>query len=138
MPRENNGETLREPMLECLKRVTEELAEKLEELNKLVKEKTGKDLKLEILSVVQHAADDYRIKVRGIAFTSKTTEEEFQVKWMSDTCPSSIHLLQWRMVAFGRGRNFIYCGVVDATSEALAKEIAIYTHHMQIPGVLSR
>jgi hypothetical protein len=133
-----DGEVLRVPMLQCLKRITKELADKFQDVNKFVEEKTGKKLNLELISVVQKAEDDFRIKVRGTVFTKRITEEEFQVVWWIHTCPAHFYLLQWDQVAFGRGHNFLYSGVIEAKSEVLAKEIAIYTHHEQIPRVLSR
>ncbi|MDD5464096.1 MAG: hypothetical protein PHP62_03025 [Candidatus Moranbacteria bacterium] len=133
-----DGEILRVPMLQCLKRITEELGDKLKDVNRLVEEKSDKKLNLAVVSVIQKAEDDFRIKVRGISHTGKMVEEEFQVLWRSYTCPAHFHLLQWGRVAFGPGYNFIYCGVISARSEILAREIGIYTHHLQIPGILSR
>ncbi|KKP94606.1 MAG: hypothetical protein US25_C0028G0003 [Candidatus Moranbacteria bacterium GW2011_GWE1_36_7] len=134
----DSGEILREPMLQCLKRITEELAERLQEVNRFVEEKTSKKLNLEVISIVQKTETDYRIRVRGISHTGRMVEEEFQILWWSHTCPAHFHLHQWGRVAFGPGYNFIYCGVIDAWSKILAREIGIYTHHLQIPGVLSR
>ena len=133
-----DGEILRIPMLQCLKRITEELAEKLQDVNRCVEEKTDTKLNLEVISITQRKEDDFRIKVKGVAFTGRVTEEEFQVLWWSHTCPAHFHLQQWGRVAFGRGYNFVYCGVIEARSEILAREIGIYTHHLQIPGILSR
>ncbi len=133
-----NGEILRVPMLQCLKRIMGEIEEKFQAINKLVEEKTLKKLNLELVSITQKAEDDFRIKVRGISHAGRMVDEEFQVLWWSNICPAYFHLLQWGSVAFGPGYNFIYCGVIDAWSEALAMEIAIRTHHLQIPGILSR
>lgn len=137
MGKEDN-EILRVPMLKCLARIIEELTEGLQRVNQSVEEKTEEKLNLEAVSITKKAEDDFRIKIRGTAFTRRTVEEEFQVLWMGNTCPTHFHLLQWDRVAFGPGCAFIYRGVIEASSEVLAREIAIYTHHLQIPGVLSR
>lgn len=132
------GEILGVPMLQCLKRITEELADKLRDLSGFVKERTGKNLNLELVSIVQNAENDFRIKVRGITHSGRMTEEEFQVLWLNHVCPAYFHLYQRDRVPFDIGYAFVYCGVIEANSEILAKEIAIYTHHLQIPGILSR
>lgn len=131
-------EILRVPMLVCLKRVIGELADKLQGINELVEKRTGQKLDLKIVSVDQIKKEDFRIKVSGITTSKRETEEEFQVLWWSNTCPTYFHLLQRDRIAYSCGHEFIYRGLVDARSEILGREVAIWTHRMQIPGVLSR
>ncbi|NTV22503.1 MAG: hypothetical protein HGB03_02975 [Candidatus Yonathbacteria bacterium] len=130
----SSDKELRSPMLQCLKRIIGGLSEKLQTVKNQVEKNTGKKLNLEVISIFQKADDDFRIKVRGISFSGHAVEKEFQVVWWGHTCPTSFHLLRWDHFKF----DFIYCGVIAANPEILAKEIAIYTYGKQIPEVLSR
>jgi hypothetical protein len=132
------SECLKEPMLQVLTRVINEISDQFKILNQLVEEKAGRKLNLQIVNILQVTENYWRIKVKGNSFTGRETKEEFKLVWWEHTCPANFHLLQWGRVAFGPGYNFIYGGVVEPNAEYIAKELAIYTHHEQIPGVLSR
>lgn len=131
-------ECLREPMLQILARIIAELKDQLQVLNELVKKEAGIVLNMEITHVCRVADDDWRIKVKGNSFTGRENEEEFKLVWWSHTCPANFHLLQWGKGAFSFEYNFLYSGVVEPNARYIAREIAIYTHHQQIPKVLSR
>lgn len=133
------AQELKAPMLQCLKRITMELAERLCEINSSVEEKSGIGLGMGIVYVEEKSEDDFRIKVKGNTHSGRVTEELFQVSWKDHTCPTYFHLQRWERGSLGQqGYDFHYCGMVKPSSNDLAKEIAIYTHHMQISGVLSR
>lgn len=131
-------EIRRDAWRNILERMLEELPAALEVINKKVEASTGKKLGLQVISIIGNPEDDYRIKVSGMTSSNGYVTEEFQVMWKEDTCPNYFHLFQWNQLPFMGGNDFIFNCLVEPSSQSLAKEVAIFTHHMQIPGVLSR
>ncbi len=129
---------LKGPMLQCLSRIIEELDTQLHFWNKTVEEKTGKNLGLRITDKQKISKNEWILKVEGITHADNPTEELFKIVWWNHTCPTSFHLFQWGEISLSYTRDFIYSGVIQPHSNFIAKEIAIFTHHLQIPNILSR
>ncbi|MFA7208755.1 MAG: hypothetical protein WC120_00570 [Parcubacteria group bacterium] len=132
------SEYIRGTMLDILARIMGDMNYQLQNLNRVVEKKDGRKLNLRLLDVHQAAEDDWRIRIKGDSSAGRESEEEFQIVWWPDTCPENFHLLQLEWTAFGSGRDFVYRGVMAQSAESIARELAIYTHGEQIPGILSR
>jgi len=138
---ESEKETIRllkNPMLQCLARVIREIEEQFGYWNQKVMKEANVELGLEFVSAKRVSEDKWIVQVMGNTWTKRRAENIFTVTWMSSTCPAHFHLFERGRHAFGMGVGDLYCGVVEPNSRSLAKEFAIYSHKLQIPGVLSR
>lgn len=128
---------LRAPMLQCLARVMGEIDGELRTWNKFVEFATGKKLEMELVHTHRLSDEEWLLKVRGNSHTGKPNETEFKIVWWNHTCAANFHLFQWKRIWMG-GMDYVYSGVIKTNPTLIAQELAIFTHGMQIPKILSR
>lgn len=132
--KKGGGETLRVGMCNLLRNMIGLLPTEAEKINKELKEKHNIDLNLKIDKTFRILDDKWHVAISGTDWTGRFREQVFIIQWMTNTCPSSFHLLE----RVAQADHDHYLGVMSATPKEIMKELAIFTYGKQVAGVLSR
>lgn len=130
----NDGEILREGMCGTLESIMEALENEVKELSEKVEQKSGIKINLKVERIGKISDEKWLVMISGLGWTEETNQIEFIIKWLKDTSPSHFHLFKKSPC----NHEEHYLCMLRATGADIAKEMGIFTHHKQIPGVLSR